>query len=159
NYFSTFGTLRGNARPTGDVITIGSLQAINGNLKPRCTTNPCAALNPNTPFLDRVAYSVPSDSGAGSPQNQNLIVGRVDWNVSDKTTVYARYAFNRDILASGTVSNSAYTGYDTGENIQQNNMLVSMTHSFNSRFTSQSKLVFNRLNDFQPLGSAAISPG
>jgi hypothetical protein len=150
-YFSTFGKLRDNARLTGDVITLGG--------SGKCTSGTCAGLNPNTPFLDRVAYSTPSDSGAGSPQNQNLVVGRVDWNVSDKTTVYARYALNRDILASGTVSNSAYTGYDTGENIQQNNMLVSMTHSFNSRFTSQSKLVFNRLNDFQPLGSAAISPG
>ena len=151
NYFSTFGTLRANARPTGSVITIGG--------SGRCTSGACAALDPNTPFLDRISYGVPSDSGAGSPQNQNLVVGRVDWNVSDKTTVYARYALNRDILQSGTISNSAYTGYDTGDNIQQNNMLVSMTHSFNSRFTSQSKLVFNRLNDFQPLGSAAISPG
>jgi hypothetical protein len=38
-------------------------------------------------------------------------------------------------------------------------MLVSMTHSFNSRLTSQQKLVFNRLNDFQPLGTQPISPG
>ncbi len=154
DYFSKFGKLRANARPLGDVITVQDL--INAG---RCSTNPCASLPPSTPFLDRISYSVPSDSGAGSPQNQELVVGRVDWNVSDKTQIYVRYALNKQSLFVGTVSNSAYDGYDTGEEVTQNNALLSVTHSFNSRFTSQSKLVFNRLNDFQPLGSAPISPG
>jgi hypothetical protein len=106
-----------------------------------------------------VNYSVPADAGAGSPQNQVLVVGRMDWNISDKTQLYGRYALNKSSLFSGTVSNSAYAGYDTAENIMQNNFLLSVTHSFNPRWTMQNKVVFNRLNDFQPLGSAPITPG
>jgi hypothetical protein len=34
-----------------------------------------------------------------------------------------------------------------------------MVHSFNARLTSQSKLVFNRLNTFQPLGTQPAAPG
>lgn len=150
NFYNSLGTLRSNARTLG-VVTLGD--------SGKCTSGTCTAIDPATPFLDLVSYTVPADAGAGAPQNQELAVGRIDWNVTDKTTVYARYAFNRVAAFAGTVSSSAYAGYDTGENIQQNNMLVSMTHSFNTRFTSQSKIVFNRLNDFQPLGSAPITPG
>lgn len=152
NFYQKFGTLRSNARI---INTFTMAQA------GYCGANPLAqcATMANDPFMDVVSYTVPADAGAGSPQNQELVVGRVDWNVSDKTQVYTRYAFNRQVLFAGTVSNSVYAGYDTPENIQQNNILVSMTHALGSHATSQSKIVFNRLNDFQPLGTQPISPG
>jgi hypothetical protein len=155
NFYQKFGTLRSNARvlQTFTLAQAGYCGA--SNPLAQCSDPRLAS----TPFLDLVNYSVPADAGAGSPQNQELVVGRVDWNVSDKTSVYARYALNKSALFAGTISNSAYAGYDTGEAIQQNNMLLSMTHSFAAEFTSQSKLVFNRLNDFQPLGTQPISPG
>lgn len=155
NFYQKFGTLRSNARVT-QTFTMAQAGYCSGAGALAQCADPTLA---STPFLDLVNYSVPADAGAGSPQNQELVVGRVDWNVSDKTTVYARYALNKSDLFAGTVSNSAYAGYDTGEAIQQNNMLLSMTHTFGAEFTSQSKLVFNRLNDFQPLGSQPISPG
>lgn len=159
-FYSTFGTLRSNIRQLGTTTLHNVLGA-------GCPTGGTFGYGIGTPktvscdatFMDQVNYSVPSDSGAGSPQNEMLAVGRADWNVTDKTTVYARYALNKQSLFGGTISDSAYAGYDTGEEIMQNNILVSMTHSFNTRFTSQSKIVFNRLNDFQPLGTQPISPG
>ncbi|HJZ62975.1 MAG TPA: TonB-dependent receptor [Candidatus Acidoferrum sp.] len=159
-FYSSFGTLRSNIRQLGTTTLNGVL----GGACPAGGTLAYGIAAPKTiscdsTFMDQVNYSVPADAGAGSPQNELLAVGKVDWNISDKTTVYARYAVNKQSLFSGTISDSAYSGYDTGEEIMQNNFLVSMTHSFNSRLTSQSKIVFNRLNDFQPLGSQPISPG
>src|SRR3989454_1380645 len=160
DFYQKFGTLRSGVRQ-------GPTATLNDVLGANCPTGGTLAYGLVTPttvscdaiFMDQVNYSVPADAGAGSPQNQVLVVGRVDWNVSDKTTIYSRYALNKSSLFSGTVSDSAYAGYDTGEEITQNNILVSMTHSFSSRLTSQQKLVFNRLNDFQPLGAQPISPG
>jgi hypothetical protein len=161
SFYQKLGTLRSNARQQSTVSLAKVLNTTsNPNVCPVGGTFPgFARVSCNAPFMDQVNYSVPADAGAGAPQNQELAVGRVDWNVSDNTMIYARYALNKSALFSGTVSDSAYAGYDTGEEITQNNMLVSMTHSFNSRLTSQQKLVFNRLNDFQPLGTQPISPG
>jgi len=161
-FYSTFGTLRSNIRQEGTTKTLndvlGSLACPAGGTLAYGISAP-QTVSCDSTFMDLVNYSVPADAGAGAPQNELLGVGKVDWNVSDKTTVYARYAINKQSLFAGTVSDSAYAGYDTGEEIMQNNFLVSATHSFNSRFTSQSKIVFNRLNDFQPLGAQPISPG
>ena len=60
-------------------------QAANGGNCP-------APLPCNAPFGETIAYSVPSDSGAGAPQNTYSTVARVDYNFSDKTTLYGRYA-------------------------------------------------------------------
>lgn len=170
SFYSQLGTLRSGARV---VSTIPFVPVTTPLAKSMCTGTDqgtsafnmsngfltCTAVPAGTPFLDKVNYSVPSDAGAGSPVNQALAVGRVDWNISDKTQLYGRYALNKENFFNGTVSNSAYAGYDTGENIMQNNFLLSVTHSFSPRWTMQNKLVFNRLNDLQPLGTAPITPG
>lgn len=170
SFFTAQGTLRSGAKVVSTVpFNPGTVASAGGmctgtdqGTGAYNTTNgflTCTAVPVGTPFLDKVTYSVPTDAGAGFPQNQALAVGRVDWNISDKTQLYGRYALNKANLFSGTVSNSAYAGYDTAENIMQNNFLLSVTHSFNSRWTMQNKVVFNRLNDLQPLGSAPITPG
>jgi hypothetical protein len=110
------------------------------------------------PFLDAVSYAVPSDAGAGDPTNQVLVVGSVQWNVSDKTTVTGVYALNKYNLFAGAINNSAYANYDTGENVMQNSFNLALTHSFSSSMTMQNRFVFNRLSDLQPLGTAPITP-
>jgi outer membrane receptor protein involved in Fe transport len=169
-YFSKLGIVRSGARV---VSTIPFVPVTTPLAKSMCTGSDqgtsafntsngfltCTGVPAGTPFLDKVNYSVPSDAGAGSPVNQALVVGRVDWNISDKTQLYGRYALNKENFFNGTVSNSAYAGFDTGENIMQNNFLLSVTHSFGPRWTMQNKAVFNRLNDLQPLGTAPITPG
>ena len=164
SYFSKFGTLRSNAHVlsttafnpakvcTGADQGTSAFNTANGLLT-------CKTVPSGTPFLDTLNYSVPADAGAGDPENQSLVVGRVDWNISDKTQLYGRYAFNKQNLFAGTVSNSAYVGYDTPENITENNFVLSVTHTFSPVWTFQNKVLWNRLNDFQPLGTAPISPG
>jgi len=162
NFYSQYGNLRSSA----SVQAVYTMSAVNAAYDP-CGVAPVPAMcisaggtfDPAvTPFMDRVSYSAPGDSGAGAPQNQAQIVGRVDWNVNGKTNVYSRWAMNKQTLADGWVSNSAYTGYDTGEAVMQNNFMISMTRTISPRMTTQSKIVFNRLSDFQPLSTNAITP-
>ncbi len=146
-YFKSFGAL--SIQPNGKIYTKNDIPGL-------CNaTGPCANLAGSTPVWATVNYPAPNDAGAGNPQNQYQTVTRIDYNLSPNTTIYGRYALQSIDNFAGTINNSPYSGYNTGENIFNNNMLVSMTHTFSPRLVSQSKVVFNRLNDLQPLGDSA----
>ena len=145
-YFTVYGALK--VSPNGKVYTKNDIPGL-------CNaTGPCANLPGTTPVWATVNYPVPTDAGAGGPQNQYQTVARVDFNLSQNTTIYGRYALQSVDLFAGTVNNSPFKGYDTGETDFNNNILVSMTHTFSPRFVSQSKVVFNRLNQLQPLSDS-----
>jgi hypothetical protein len=120
--------------------------------------DPCTSLPMSTPMFDEVAFNVPTNAGGGYPQNTYDLVGRVDWNVSDKTTFYGRYALYSEADLAGTVTSSPYAGYNTGGTSFDNNYLLSVTHTFSPSFVSQSKLVFTRLNSIQPMGTNPQGP-
>ena len=80
-----------------------------------------------------MAYSVPSDSGAGAPQNTYSTVARVDYNFSDKTTLYGRYALYSEDDFAGYINSSPYVGYDTG----QTNFNQSVTDQPDARVQSE----------------------
>jgi outer membrane receptor protein involved in Fe transport len=122
------------------------------------TGGPCESYGLTKPMFDLVNYSVPSNAGAGSPQNTYNLVGRVDYNLSDRTTLYSRYALYSESDFIGTVSSSPYSGYNTGQTTFQNSVLVSGTHNFSARFVSQTKIDFNRFNGQQPLSSTGVAP-
>jgi hypothetical protein len=110
------------------------------------------------PFMDAVSFSVPADAGAGSPQNQNLVVASSQWNINDKNTLTGTYALNKFNLFPGSVNTSAYANYDTGENVMQNSVNLAETHTFGTTMTVQNRVVFNRLSLLQPLGTAPVTP-
>ena len=103
-------------------------------------------------------FTVPSDSGAGTPQNTWDTVNRIDYNVNDKTQIYGRYAIYSESDFAGSISNNAYSGYDTGQTVYNNSVIVSVTHTFSPRFVSQTKLDFNRFNTDQPVSSTGVVP-
>ena len=78
----------------------------------------------------RIAYSVPSDSGAGAPQNTYSTVARVDYNISDKTTLYGRYALYSEDDFAGFINSSPYVGYDTGQTHFNQSVIINLTHVF-----------------------------
>ena len=57
---------------------------------------------------------MPFDAGGDVPQNTYSLVGRVDFNLSDKTTMYARIARQNLNEFNGSPPYSAYPQYDTG---------------------------------------------
>jgi len=158
-FFNAFGTLRSNFIQL-KTYTRHELGAAGITACPpapsKCDTDfPVAS---TTPIFAQGQYSVPADSGAGSPQNTYYIVGRADWNITPTTQLYGRYALEKGNLFTGTVTNSPYAGYDSGQSTTNNSFLLSLIHTFSQRLTSQSKIVFNRLNLLQPLGSNPVGP-
>ncbi len=121
-------------------------------------TGGCQAFNPNAPMFDLVGYNTPSNSGAGNPQNTYSTVQRVDYNLSDRTTIYARYALYSEDDEAGSIANNPYAGYNVSQTSFNNSLIVSMTHTFSPRFVSQSKLDFNRFNTLQPVPSGGVVP-
>jgi hypothetical protein len=116
------------------------------------------SLPANTPFLETVQYEAPANSGAGAPQNTYSTVNRVDWNISDKTQLYGRYALYSELDLPGYNNNSPYAGYDTGINNFNQNVIINLTHVFTPNLVNSVKVVYNRLNNFQPLGTNPAAP-
>ena len=113
----------------------------------------------NQTFGDVVSYNVPADAGGGSPQNTWESVERVDYNMTDKTTLFVRYAIFKDDFFNGVINNSPYVGYDTGETDQNQNLTLNLTHVFSPSLVNTTKLNYNRLTEEQPLGAAPLTPG
>ena len=153
-YFSGF-SLRANARPTGQVLTVGDLVG-QFNLP---AGNAFAALPANLPAFQTVGFSVPTELGGGTPQNYYSTVSRIDWNLTANTQVYGRYAIESQKFLLGTTGLSPYQGFDTPSSNFNQNALVSLTHTFSPNFVSQTKAVFNRLRNDAPYGEQPIGPG
>ncbi len=155
SFFAAYGHLKSN-----DVLL--QTQSINGfaaqGITVCGTSAACAAYNPNAPLFSQYAYSLAGDAGGGLPDNEYQTVARVDYNLSDKTQMYARYALQSIVNPPGVVSNSPYQGFDSANTNFNNNALFSITHAFSSTFVSQSKAVFNRLNNQQPFGTQPPVP-
>jgi outer membrane receptor protein involved in Fe transport len=155
NFFNTYGTLKAGVTPLG---TLTRQSFIDGGAADPCgaPTSVCAARTTlTTPLFTRLAFTVPSDSGGGDPQNSYNLVGRVDWNINEKTQLYGRYALDRSTLFDGAVSSSPYQGFDTGQMTTNNSFLLSLTRTITPSLVLQSKVVFNRLNTLQPQGAAS----
>lgn len=154
--FTTYGKL---APSTSILQTFSRNQLAAAGYDPCATsTGACLSYNPAAPMFDLVGYNAPSNSGAGNPQNTYSMVQRVDYNLSDKTLIYARYALYSEDDQAGGVSNSPYAGDNIGQTYFNNSLIVSLTHTFSPRFVSQSKLDFNRFNNVQPLPANGVVP-
>ena len=73
-----------------------------------------AGIPASTPAFGTVAYTAPVNAGGSVPQNTYNIVGRFDYNVSDRTLVFFRYANYNEIDESGAAFASPYNQYNVG---------------------------------------------
>ena len=110
------------------------------------------------PVLDQLTYSLPSNAGAGDPQNTYATINRIDLNLTDKTTIWGRYGLFSQNNFNGTNAFSPYDGYNTGSTNYNQNALVNVTHIFSPAVVNQFKTIFNRLNNNQPLDGAPVGP-
>ncbi len=157
-FFNAYGKLASNAQ-TLQTYSRNDLIALGSDPCKGATLGFCTGLSRSLPLFSKVGYSVPFDAGGGSPQNTYNVVGRIDYNLSDRTQIYGRYALYSEGDSIGTNSNSPYNGYNTGQTLFNNSVLVSMIHSFSARSVWQPKFDFNRFNNQQPLGTAGVVPG
>ena len=154
-FFNTLGGLRLGDRISG-VLTRGQVTA---NLDPNAVPPNLGRLASTTPVLQLVNYATAQDAGGGDPQNTYFGVGRVDFNITDKTQLFGRYAADHDIFFPGFVSTSPYAGFETSQKTLNQNAVLNLTHVFSSAVVSQTKFDYNRFNLFQPLGAAGVVPG
>lgn len=137
-YMTKFGAFGPGVTPTG--ATFGTRAGVVG------------------PLFQQVRFTIPTDAGGGTPQNTYQTVTRVDWNFSNKTQVYGRYARESDKFTPGNYDVSPYAGFTVGTTNLNQNMLVNVTHQFSSRFVSQTKLAYNRLLAANTVGSDPNTP-
>ncbi len=137
---------------TGRLITSNSL-----GIAPLVDANGIP-IDANLPLFGRVQRPVPQDAGAGSPQNTFLWTGRVDHHFSDRTSLFGRYAYDREEDQLGSLSFSPYQGFDTLNMNRNQNFTLQLTHNWSPSLVSESRFVYNRLLNEQPLGSAPVTP-
>jgi len=113
---------------------------------------------PAAAVFDKVGFAIPNEAGGGLPQNTWMDATRVDYNITDRTMMFARFAYYREDDFSGTVNYSPYVGYDTTNYNQNYNGMLNLTHAFAKPLVSQSKIVIQRLTNLQPLGTAPVGP-
>lgn len=131
-----------------------------GKLAPGVQTVTSMPCNATSGLLcDKVSFTVPADAGGGMPQNTWMEVGRIDYNLSDKTTLFGRYAAYNELDFDGTVNASPYAGYNTGQNNFDQNISLNLTHVFSPNLVNTAKIIYNRLNGpVQGLGTAPVGP-
>jgi hypothetical protein len=159
SFFAPY-TLTGQVGKTisaAEVISaFGGAAAFKGT--PNAATNAFLNLPGGLPVFQQVTFSTPRDVGGGLPENEYQSVDRVDYNVSDRTQIYGRYALQNQVFEDGTNAFSPYEGFNTGSTNKNQNMVVNLTHTFSAKLVSQTKLGFSRLNGGQPLGSQPLVP-
>jgi len=101
----------------------------------------------STPVLDTVNFIAPFNAGGGPPQNTYFLVGRLDYNLSEKTQMFFRAGRESNDLFLGTAFYSAYPQYWAGGLNLNQSYLYSLNHTFNSNLLNSTKVSYTRYND------------
>ena len=141
-----FGRYAGDTTANGPILTRGDVSAELGT-----TPGPFNSLPADLPVFGRVQKSLPINAGGGDPQDDYQLVARVDYALNNQSQLWVRYALQNLEAEPGTNANSVYDGYDTGYVKKNHSILGSYTRVFGSTFTMQTKVVWNRLLEDQPL--------
>jgi outer membrane receptor protein involved in Fe transport len=142
-FFAAYGS---GVDINGPTLSRGDVSAILGS-----GSGAFSQLPAGLPVFGRVDKSLPIDAGGGDPQDNYQWVSRVDYSFGPATQLYVRYAYQNQEAQPGTNASSPYPGFDTGYLNHNHNVLGSITHVWKPNFTTQTKLVWNRLFGDQPL--------
>lgn len=154
NFFTQFGSLEGNVNVDA-VIPCSTI--FNPQVNTFCTNN-FGANGANFPLLQQVSYSIPADAGGGFPTNSYSTVTRVDYNLTDKTQIFGRYALESLKPFAGNYDTSPYKGFTIGTTSFNQNALVSITQQFSTNFISQTKVGYSRQTGKNTVGSDPNTP-
>ena len=143
DFFAQYG---GSTTANGPILTRGQVSAELGTAAGAFNSLPA-----DLPVFGQVQKNLPIDAGGGDPQDDYQLVSRVDLTLPGQSQLWVRYAMQNFESLPGTNANSVYDGYDTGALEKNHSLLASFTRVFGSSFTMQTKFVFNRLLEDQPL--------
>jgi outer membrane receptor protein involved in Fe transport len=150
DFFAKYG---GSTTANGRVLTRAEVSQEIGTAPGAFNSLPA-----DLPVFGLVEKTLPIDAGGGDPQDDYQFVSRVDLSLPGQSQLWFRYALQNFESQPGTNANSVYEGYDTGALEKNHSLLASYTRVFGNSFTMQSKLVFNRLLEDQPLNGDEYTP-
>jgi len=75
------------------------------------------------------------------------LVGRLDYNLSEKTQMFFRTGRDSEDQFAGTSFYSAYPRFDVGYTALNQSFLFSLSHTFNSTLLNDTKISYTRFND------------
>ena len=128
-----------NVRPFGATLSAAQVVAATGD------TGAFAQRVPgNTPAFGSVNYSAPADAGGGAPQNTKDIIGRLDFNATESTQMFFRFALYDENDFPGFIFNSPYPDYNVGQATFANSALYSINHTFSPSILSSGKISYAR---------------
>jgi len=149
SYFSKYGT--GAYPATGAVTTAGQLAAAGKTIGP---INGVTAVAAGQPIFDTVNFNVPFNAGGGNPQNSYDLVGRLDYNLGDRTQMFFRMGREHQNFLLGTTFYSEYPQFDVGTANANQSYLYSLTHSFSNSIVNNTKISFTRFNSANSFDTA-----
>jgi hypothetical protein len=152
-YFQANGS--GAVAPTG-FVTAGDLAAL---AKPVTVgpINGTTPVSPTTNIFDITHFNAPFDAGGDVPQNTYRLVGRLDFNLSDKTQMFFRGGRENQQQFLGAVSYTAYPQYNVGASNVNQSFLYSLNHSFTPSVFDNLKASYTRYNDFDSFNTKLTS--
>ena len=153
DYFNAYATAP--APVTGVAATVDDLNAATPGFVG--LVNGTTAIPGSTPVFDTTTFVVPFDAGGGSPQNTYTTVGRLDFNLSDKTQMFFRGANERAVFQNGVSFFSAYPQYNVGGVNYNQSYLFSINHNFNANLLNNTKISFTRYNSYNSYDGAQQS--
>jgi hypothetical protein len=157
SFFATYGTL---ATPINGATYTGNSAAVQAVFSSDITylsANGFPTIG-TTALFGQSIYSVPADSGGGTPVNEWISFNRGDFTINQTTSMFVRYIQEGLVNPPGSVNNSPYAGYNT-ENTQYNHGIeVSLSKAFKTNLASSTRLLGSRLNNSQPLDGTPVSP-
>ncbi len=147
-YYNAYAS---TAYPITSTLTQAQIPASSGSAQGVSLTSASGASIPAaTPILGQVNFKANADAGGDYPQNTYSVLGRVDYNLSEKTQMFFRYGRQSQDLFDGTTFYSPYSQYDVGSGVDNNTFLLSLSHAFSTSILSNSKASFSR---FQTVNS------
>ena len=141
-YYKTYGQT--TLSPAGVASTVGQVAAKGVTFG---SVNGATPIPASTPMFDTVNFQAPFDAGGGIPQNTYALVGRVDYNPSDRTQMFFRGGRENSIQTLGSNSYSAYPQYDTGTTFLNQSYLYSISHIFTPSIFLSMKASYTRFNE------------
>jgi hypothetical protein len=144
SYFSTYAGAT-NAKVISQTTNIqaGPLDQ-NNNPTQLYSSTTYPTLTANTPIFNIVSYTAPGDAGGGDPENRYNIVGRVDYDLGEKTQAFFRFSDDHEEDQSGVAFSSPYSQYNVAQSSIGQGYLLSLAHEFNPALSILSKLAFTR---------------
>lgn len=146
-YFARYGT---GVNPAGPILTrseVTTLLGITG-------TGAFNSLAPSLPVFQRADVPIATDAGGGFPGDTYQTINKVDFSLGVNNRASILYAYLKGDNESGTQSASVYPAYNTPTLERKHNVNGSLTRVWANTFTSQSRLVWNKISEDQPINGA-----